>query len=325
MTAGQDKSSKPPLGVKASLIAYGLEHMFYDSPDQYDTLRNTLQDLLIDAGLPGIQLPETREAYRTVRSEIFQQVTQALEQTAGDDTSSVAFFWLLTWSVEMAARVALDAEFMDELLRLRKSLKDLGVDPTLSEVLQQDAKLIPTDAQDGSGSKTIRLSYLWMTVKSFMFRVSEEILKLPDDDGNKARSMTFFIESVGSLDIKKADKVQQEKVITIQNSTVNAPVTVADQIQGSLNVLRESSTDGELKRLLEELAKAVVTAARAAPPELATSMGRDMETLTKELSSDQPRREWWKLSIESLRKAATNLGEIAVPILNVTAAIMAIL
>lgn len=57
----------------------------------------------------------------------------------------------------------------------------------------------------------------------------------------------------------------------------------------------------------------------------AEQVARDLETLTAEATSKEPRRKWWELSIEGLKDAAKNIGEIGKPVLELATRIVAIL
>jgi len=140
---------------------------------------------------------------------------------------------------------------------------------------------------------------------------------------------TVIIERVelnGTLAAERIDTVHQDRVIQIgDGTTINAPVVIAEQIQGSFNTIQESAADAELKRVLEVLTRAVAKAAPAAPGEQAETMGRDMETLAVEATRANPRRKWYELSLESLRETAQTLGEVGMPILTLTAKIAELL
>ena len=140
---------------------------------------------------------------------------------------------------------------------------------------------------------------------------------------------TVIIERVqlnGTLTAERIDTVHQDRVIQIgEGAQINAPVTIADSIENSFNTIRESTADDELKRVLEDLARAVAESARSAPPEQAETMAGDLQTLTTEATKAEPRRKWYTLSLESLREAAQTLGEVGLPIVDLTAKVAALL
>ena len=53
----------------------------------------------------------------------------------------------------------------------------------------------------------------------------------------------------------------------------------------------------------------------ALPQEKAEQVARDLQTLVAEASSKKPRKQWWQLSIEGLKKTAKDVGEIGKPVL----------
>lgn len=120
--------------------------------------------------------------------------------------------------------------------------------------------------------------------------------------------------------------VTQEKVIHIgNNNTLTAPITIADQIENSFNLLARSETGPDLKQLLEQLLNQVNEISKAISKEDAESMARDAESLSKEVTSSKPRRKWYEISIEGLKQAALNIGEIGKPLLETVAKLLPLL
>lgn len=120
---------------------------------------------------------------------------------------------------------------------------------------------------------------------------------------------------------RKGDYVKQEKVIQIgDKASVSAPVVVADTIESSFNTLTKSDIGDNLKTLLDQLLRAVNDVNKQVPPEdsdVANEMARDADTLVKEATSPNPRRKWYEVSLEGLKQAAINIGEIADPVLDI--------
>jgi hypothetical protein len=127
----------------------------------------------------------------------------------------------------------------------------------------------------------------------------------------------FYQGSAQSVSILE-EQVNQEKVIRIgKNATISAPIIIADSIENSFNVLANSTVDDELKSLLNDLVNAINEVNKKAPSEEAEAMARDAEALVKEATSSKPRRKWYEISIEGLKQAAINIGEIAEPVLDI--------
>jgi hypothetical protein len=118
---------------------------------------------------------------------------------------------------------------------------------------------------------------------------------------------------------RKVKNVQQERVIHIgKKAKVSAPIVIADTIEHSFNTLKESSVDDEVKELLEQLLIVVNDINKNIPQgksDDAEAMARDIEALVKEATSSKPRSHWYDVSLEGLKKAAINIGEIAIPVL----------
>ena len=116
---------------------------------------------------------------------------------------------------------------------------------------------------------------------------------------------------------------RKEKVIEIgANASISAPVVTADQLENSFNALAESQVNENVRALLGQLLKAVNDinkSAGAGQAETAQGMARDTETLVKEATSPKPRRKWYEVSIEGLKQAAINIGEVAAPVVDILA------
>jgi hypothetical protein len=125
------------------------------------------------------------------------------------------------------------------------------------------------------------------------------------------------------------ESVTQEKVIRIgEGAEISAPVVIADSIQNSFNSLAQSDLNAELKTLLDQLLQAVNQVNKDASPdqaETAEAMARDAETLVKEATSSQPRRQWYQMSVEGLEQAAISVGKIAEPVLEIVTQLLPLL
>jgi hypothetical protein len=131
----------------------------------------------------------------------------------------------------------------------------------------------------------------------------------------------LLIGRIETLDAQEVVMHQHRSISIGDGATINAPVTVADSIDGSFNRLEQSRVDPALVSLLRDLGRAVVGATHEAPPSVAEQMARDVETLTTELTSDAPRAPWYRLALEGLRDTATTLGGAATPVLDLIATI----
>ena len=121
--------------------------------------------------------------------------------------------------------------------------------------------------------------------------------------------------------LRKEETVKQEKVIKIgDEASISAPIVIADTIESSFNTLMESAVDDDIKTLLAQLLREVTAVSKKAPQdkaEEAETMVRDTEALTKEVASSKPRRRWYEVSLDGLKQAAINIGEIAKPVLDI--------
>jgi hypothetical protein len=123
--------------------------------------------------------------------------------------------------------------------------------------------------------------------------------------------------------------VGESTVINIEHSTIHG--TVAKTIQDSFNTVSTASAGQEVKTVLGELHKAVLTMLEEAKAkgklteEQQAAVARDLESLSNEAVATSPRRKWYQLSAESLKEAAKTLGEIGTPVLELTTRVLALL
>lgn len=108
------------------------------------------------------------------------------------------------------------------------------------------------------------------------------------------------------------------------NSSVGNLV-VSRSITKSFNKIESSESPDELKRSLQELTGAVNAMMAKMPTETAEQVARDLEMFVSEAVSKSPRPQWYQLSIDGLKDAAKNIGEIGLPVLKLAAAVLALL
>jgi len=126
-----------------------------------------------------------------------------------------------------------------------------------------------------------------------------------------------YIETVATM--------TQSKTINIgAGATINAPVTIADNIERSFNNLEKGTGNADLDKLMQTLLEQITKAAQAEPKET-RQLAADAETLTKEVSSEKPRRKWYELSVDGINEAAKALGDAGKPILETTARLLPLL
>ncbi|MCD4811975.1 hypothetical protein K8R14_05285 [bacterium] len=148
---------------------------------------------------------------------------------------------------------------------------------------------------------------------------------------DRYRLRSYHIEHADII----CDKVEQIHTEVATMSTIkvdfgdgnifHGDVVVAEKIKNSFNKADKASVPNDLKDSLKQLAVAVGRMSEALPKDLAKEAARDLETLTTEATSAKPRRQWWELSIEGLKKAAQNVEEIGAPVIKLASAIAAIL
>ncbi len=126
--------------------------------------------------------------------------------------------------------------------------------------------------------------------------------------------------------IERINMLKHKKTINIgKGSTIKAPLVIADHIENSFNSVAKSDINEEVKDLMKQLITDVTEISKNIPKENAESMARDVESLSKEVTSSKPRRKWYEMSIEGLKDAARAVGEVGKPILVTTAKLLPLL
>lgn len=114
--------------------------------------------------------------------------------------------------------------------------------------------------------------------------------------------------------------------LNITNSTVgDVNQVAADTINNSFNKIAKSDAPDELKQHLQKLNEAVKEMIQRLPETQQKQAAQDLQTLTDEALSKEPRRKWYELSAEGLIEAAKTVGEIAGPVITAAQAVLAFL
>lgn len=113
--------------------------------------------------------------------------------------------------------------------------------------------------------------------------------------------------------------------VKLDNTTIHGNFVVANSIKNSFNQAHSADIPDDLKTTLKDLTIAVGKMSENLQDETAKQVARDLETLTAEATSSSPRKQWWELSIEGLKKAAKDVGEIGKPVLEMVAKLVPIL
>lgn len=148
-----------------------------------------------------------------------------------------------------------------------------------------------------------------------------EAENLLDRCGAPGEIRQIFVGRIETMNTREVVMHHNRSINIGAGATINAPVTVADSIEGSFNRLEQSTVDPELTSLLRDLGRAVVEAAQVVPSLTAEQMARDVQTLTTELTSEAPRAPWYRLALESLRETAMTVGSAATPVVDLIAKI----
>lgn len=153
--------------------------------------------------------------------------------------------------------------------------------------------------------------------------LSYQRLVARDYDHTYIESLTLNGTLAGYID--RIDNMSNVNNVTLGTGVViHGSLTVANSIKDSFN-RSEVVPDPNLRDLLTKLASQVGELSQGMSAEAQEKVADDLATLTKELSRPAPRRQWWQLSIEGLKDAATAMGEIGAPIVKTVAELLPLL
>ncbi len=106
--------------------------------------------------------------------------------------------------------------------------------------------------------------------------------------------------------------------VTLGDGTViKGDFVVANTIKDSFNKVTSSEAPEDVKALLTDLTKAVAKMVGDMPAVKGAEVARDLDSLTSEVTSENPRRKWWELSIDGLTKAAKAAGALGKSVLDI--------
>lgn len=161
------------------------------------------------------------------------------------------------------------------------------------------------------------------------------LTQLSDVRGNLLKNIEKFTEQKEKEDIKvivtqtfnAADYRSNMNNQTLNNFGTMGDVNqvAAQSIDNSFNKIAQSEASQELKAKFEELNAQVAELLKSLPKDKQDKVARDLETLTEETASKEPRKPWLELSAQGLIDAAKTVGEIAAPVITTVKAILALI
>lgn len=158
---------------------------------------------------------------------------------------------------------------------------------------------------------------LQMMMAAIHMGYSGELAKMWEDPNANAK-YTINV----TRDLNMGDKVE---VNLGNNSIIYGDVITAKHIENSFNTAEDAPISNELKTLLKDFSVAVGKMTEKMPEEKARRVAQDLEMLTTEATDPNPQQRRWEFSLEGLKEAAKNVGEIGKPVLDLAVRIAAVL
>ncbi len=139
---------------------------------------------------------------------------------------------------------------------------------------------------------------------------------------------SFLDKKSAEIVVQEGDRIMGDKKVEVSvgdGTVIHGDFVVANSIKGSFNKIDSAELPGNLKKSLKELSVAVGKMSEKLDKEDAEKVAQDLQTLVAEATSEKPRRKWWELSIEGLKEAAKNIGEVGKPVIELAAQVAVIL
>ncbi len=105
---------------------------------------------------------------------------------------------------------------------------------------------------------------------------------------------------------------------------IKGDLIIADEIKNSFNKA-SGIPDDKLKELMQEMTVAIGKMSQELSESVQQEVAQDLDILATESAKEQPTKRRWEFSVEGLKKAAQNMGEIGKPVIELAAKIAAIL
>jgi hypothetical protein len=139
---------------------------------------------------------------------------------------------------------------------------------------------------------------------------------------------SFLDKKSAEVIVKEGDQIMGDKKIEVtfgDGAVIHGDFVVANSIKNSFNKIDSAKLSEDLKKSLKELSVAVGKMSEKLNKGQAQEAARNLETLVSEAISEKPRRKWWELSIEGLKEAAINVGEVGKPVIEIATQVAVIL
>lgn len=107
-------------------------------------------------------------------------------------------------------------------------------------------------------------------------------------------------------------------IATVGKYISDVTATVSQQLE-------TSSASDEVKNLMKQLSEQIAAIDPSVNPAKVEQMGKDLKALGEEMAGAEPRRRWYELSLEGIKEAATAIGEVAKPVVDIVAKLLPLL
>jgi len=140
-------------------------------------------------------------------------------------------------------------------------------------------------------------------------KIDSVVLNIGRIDLNKVESLVIQLDR--ELNVNKTE---------IHDSTIGSNAIIGSKIIGNVNIgniKNPDSVNKNIQECLDQLKVAIQEIQKYLSQENQTEIIDDYNRLIEEIFKPKPQIKWWSVSIEGLKKAAENLGEVGKPILEI--------
>lgn len=154
-----------------------------------------------------------------------------------------------------------------------------------------------SQAKDSLVKRAVAIEGLGAPALLCEFREIEQLLGYTEDTPGEERTIQVSVQQVN-----------------INGIVVNSNVVAANVIKSSSITAANAKISDELKELLSELHPTVAALTASLPEDEAALAAQDLADLTKEATSPNPRKAFWRRAADGLLAVAGTVGTVGIPV-----------
>jgi len=226
--------------------------------------------------------------------------------------------------------------FVDEIVPIRVATFSLLLTPVVFMRGENGENLTSFCTVQFDDSQNLDLANIWLL--EYAHRYHAEIITDYDQQRPAFSNVPFSLQNVMADEIsithllqsgfsereaiilkywRPIMKINNKGSMNIIQGDNKGTAIASGSIQNSLNQVNPPNVPEEIKVLFKELRSQIEELCKQLSPDEAEIVKQDLEALSTEVLKDKPSKRIFEIKIESLKKAAENVAEVAIPILTI--------